>query len=891
MSIRSFLLVATTVASLVVPVGAAHAATTIVVDTDGAAGTNSCDASASAPRTVTEALADAPAGATILVCPRVIVEPGQIVIRRDVTIASFDPQDHATIRPLADTGTGGDARGWWLVQAGVEAHLRDLDLDGQGRRIHQAIRFRGHGSVVDVNVEDIAYNASGPDYSGFGVVAYGDGPVTVQRTSFTGLGRVGALFFGTQTSGSIFADNTYVGKGSGDHLDYGVEVGQGAQVTIRDNTITRARGQAQDAASAAVLLSTAFGSGTGATITGNALANNLNGVFIDDGGDRGLGTIAITRNAINGNSALGVALVGPVTVDATCNWWGSSDGPRTLGGGGDAVSSGVVAVPFLTSGDLAGRCASAPSVVPDTASLTVNEGSEATVTGTYEAGTPDDVVLSASTGEVTKTGRNRGTWTWSATPEDGPSGSTLVTVTGDNGEVGSGEIRLTVDNVAPFASFDAPATAFTERPFTLSLRNASDPSPADRAAGLQFSFDCGTGAGFGALGTSPTTECVVDRGGRRTVRALIRDQDGGSREYTSVVDVFSPDGDGSPDRSAGGTVSPGGSVSTGEDPATPSDPLVTRVETPSGGDVTIEEGPPVGPAPADHVLLVWGAQVTAPAETAERPLELTFRLDADLVPPPVPGTGLPTVAPVRGGEVVLPCSGGTGATPDPCVSSAAVSGDDLVLVVRSSSGGAFDFAEPTVACPAVGTPSAGFADVVGDAHRAAIDCAQRWDLVQGLSATSYGPDRTISRAQVATIIARLLALAGAPLPSDPPDAFEDDDASVHELAIDQLAALGVMNGRTATSFAPHQALTRAQLASILARAHTELLGDPLPPGPDAFVDDDGSVHEDNIDAVAAAGLASGLGDGRFAPDVAVRRDQAASFLTRLLSVWYADHRV
>ena len=45
--------------------------------------------------------------------------------------------------------------------------------------------------------------------------------------------------------------------------------------------------------------------------------------------------------------------------------------------------------------------------------------------------------------------------------------------------------------------------------------------------------------------------------------------------------------------------------------------------------------------------------------------------------------------------------------------------------------------------------------------------------------------------------------------------------------------------------------------------------------------DDGNVHEDNIDALAAIGIVLGTGDGNFDPSGDVRRDQMASFLIRL----------
>jgi hypothetical protein len=71
------------------------------------------------------------------------------------------------------------------------------------------------------------------------------------------------------------------------------------------------------------------------------------------------------------------------------------------------------------------------------------------------------------------------------------------------------------------------------------------------------------------------------------------------------------------------------------------------------------------------------------------------------------------------------------------------------------------------------------------------------------------------------------------------------------------------------------------MATFLARAAAWALGEPLAPGPDAFADDSGLVHEANIDAAAAAGIATGTGVGVFAPSSPVSRAQMASFLARL----------
>src|SRR3546814_2840298 len=84
--------------------------------------------------------------------------------------------------------------------------------------------------------------------------------------------------------------------------------------------------------------------------------------------------------------------------------------------------------------------------------------------------------------------------------------------------------------------------------------------------------------------------------------------------------------------------------------------------------------------------------------------------------------------------------------------------------------------------------------------------------------------------------------AGGSLSDSPPDAFSDDTGSVHEHAINQLAAAGILRGTSSGVYGADDPIDRAQLASILDRALAHL-GVTLTGGENAFDDDSGSVHE------------------------------------------------
>ena len=139
----------------------------------------------------------------------------------------------------------------------------------------------------------------------------------------------------------------------------------------------------------------------------------------------------------------------------------------------------------------------------------------------------------------------------------------------------------------------------------------------------------------------------------------------------------------------------------------------------------------------------------------------------------------------------------------------------------------------------------------------------------------------MTRGQFASLLVR--AFPGLVF-DDAKDRFGDDDGSVHEAAVNALAAAGVISGCGPGSFCPAEELTRAQMATMLARA----LPGPGPDSEDYFSDDDGSAHEAAVNALTAKGIVSGCGPGSFCPADPVRRDHAAAILARALGLEPAE---
>ncbi|HEX4983357.1 MAG TPA: ExeM/NucH family extracellular endonuclease, partial [Ilumatobacteraceae bacterium] len=123
---------------------------------------------------------------------------------------------------------------------------------------------------------------------------------------------------------------------------------------------------------------------------------------------------------------------------------------------------------------------------------------------------------------------------FSAAAYDGPVTRTIRVRVSDAESSAVDSATVDVTNVAPTATFNAPATALAGSPFTLSLTDGSDAAPADVPT-LQYAFDCGSG--YGAFSASNSTSCPTDSTGTRNVGGKVRDDDGGETEYRATVNL------------------------------------------------------------------------------------------------------------------------------------------------------------------------------------------------------------------------------------------------------------------------------------------------------------------------------------------------------------------
>lgn len=167
-----------------------------------------------------------------------------------------------------------------------------------------------------------------------------------------------------------------------------------------------------------------------------------------------------------------------------------------------------------------------------------------------------------------------------------------------------------------------------------------------------------------------------------------------------------------------------------------------------------------------------------------------------------------------------------------------------------------------------------FADVDGSIHE--LDVAALWGagITSGCEEWFYCPDEPVSRGEMAAFLARALEL-----PRSDDSSFVDTAGSQFGADIEAIADAGITAGCGDGEYCPASEVTRGQMASFLARA----LG--LPPGEsNSFADDDGNIHEADIAAIAAAGITRGCDADSFCPERTVTRAEMASFLARALDL-------
>ena len=146
-------------------------------------------------------------------------------------------------------------------------------------------------------------------------------------------------------------------------------------------------------------------------------------------------------------------------------------------------------------------------------------------------------------------------------------------------------------------------------------------------------------------------------------------------------------------------------------------------------------------------------------------------------------------------------------------------------------------------------------------------------VTNGTSATTFGPNVTVTRAQMVTFLWRA---HGSPEATGANPFTDVGTSDYYYDAVLWAVANGVTTGTSATTFSPDAPVTRAQAVTFQWRA----AGSPVVSG-SSF--DDVAADAYYVNAVTwavANGITNGTGGNNFSPDAAVSRAQAVTFLYR-----------
>ena len=160
-----------------------------------------------------------------------------------------------------------------------------------------------------------------------------------------------------------------------------------------------------------------------------------------------------------------------------------------------------------------------------------------------------------------------------------------------------------------------------------------------------------------------------------------------------------------------------------------------------------------------------------------------------------------------------------------------------------------------------------------------LNDSDHFAYVIGYKDGNVRPYGLISRAETTTIFFRLLKDSvrdGNLLTSNTYTDVADDYWA--NTAISTMTGLGIVQGRSTTTFDPKAPITRAQFAAICARFDTGKSS-----GTQSFTDIKGHWAEKYIERAAELGWIKGFEDGTFRPDTYITRAQAMTMINRVLN--------
>ena len=185
-----------------------------------------------------------------------------------------------------------------------------------------------------------------------------------------------------------------------------------------------------------------------------------------------------------------------------------------------------------------------------------------------------------------------------------------------------------------------------------------------------------------------------------------------------------------------------------------------------------------------------------------------------------------------------------------------------------------------------------FSDIDNSGYREGIEKAAAKGIINGYADGTFKPDAQVTRAQFITMLYRVAGSPEVEIPEGKTEielGFTDADtiSDEYKTAVAWGVQNGIIKGYEDDTFRPNQAISRAQMVTMLYRYLT--LEDVWGAAPDELKkaydftdkDDIAAPFVEAVNVMANMGYIKGFADGHFGPDETVTRGQAATVFARI----------
>lgn len=173
-----------------------------------------------------------------------------------------------------------------------------------------------------------------------------------------------------------------------------------------------------------------------------------------------------------------------------------------------------------------------------------------------------------------------------------------------------------------------------------------------------------------------------------------------------------------------------------------------------------------------------------------------------------------------------------------------------------------------------------FTDVAENVwYSRAVDYVSEMEIMTGTQEETFSPRENLSRAMFVTILYRFAETPEVTEESSFSDVPED---SFYKNAVDWAVSEGIVFGTSDTTFSPNRSITRQEMACMVARYVGEDLPED-PDAPDSFADQTSvsAYAKEAVEAMRKTGLFAGKEGRNFCPQATSTRAETATVCMRL----------